>query len=57
MFDDLRDAFREAVRNFRDELDRDNDPGSVDRFFLGMTREMEAARDLLAGLEIGRAHV
>lgn len=51
MFDDLRDAFREAVHNFRDELDRDDAPGSADRFFLGMARELGAARDLLAGLE------
>ena len=36
MFDDLRNAFREAVQNFKDELDRDSVPENVDRLLAGM---------------------
>ena len=39
MFDKLRDAFREAVNNFHDELSRDNVPETVDRLLKGMRDE------------------
>jgi len=51
MFESLRDAFREAVANFKEEIDRDEVPEVVDRLFLGMKHELNEARDLLAGLE------
>ena len=51
MFESLRDAFREAVSNFKEEIDRDEVPEAVDRLFLGMKHELNEARELLAGLE------
>ncbi len=45
MFDELRDAFREAVKNFKRELDRDHIPETVDRLLAGMRDE---AADALA---------
>lgn len=52
MFDNLRDAFREAVENFKHELNREDDvPPTVDRLLLAMQRELVQARELLAGLE------
>lgn len=51
MFDNLRDAFREAVANFKEELNRDEVPEVVDRLFLGMKHELNEAHELLAGLE------
>ena len=39
MFEKLRDAFREAVNNFHDELSRDNVPETVDRLLKGMRDE------------------
>ena len=39
MFDKLRDAFREAVTNFKDELSRDEVPETVDRLLWGMKEE------------------
>lgn len=51
MFENLRDAFHEAIANFKEELDRDEVPGTVDRLFLGMKNELADANNLLAGLE------
>ena len=39
MFDNLRRAFREAVDNFKEELDRDNVPEAVDNLLRAMKRE------------------
>ena len=39
MFDKLRRAFREAVDNFKEELDRDDVPEAVDRLLREMKRE------------------
>ena len=39
MFDKLRDAFREAVSNFKEELSRDEVPETVDRLLWGMKEE------------------
>jgi len=39
MFDKLRDAFREAVTNFKEELSRDDVPENVDRLLWGMKEE------------------
>lgn len=52
MFQKLRDAFREAVDNFREELNRDAVPGAAgDRYLTGMRREMEGAEAYLERLE------
>jgi phage shock protein A len=52
MFDNLRDAFREAVDNFRHELNRDDDvPPTVDRLLLAMHHELAQARGLVSALE------
>ena len=39
MFDNLRRAFREAVDNFKEELDRDDVPEAVDDLLRAMKRE------------------
>lgn len=52
MFEDLRDAFREALENFKTELNRDEDvPPTVDRLLLAMQTELVQARQLLTALE------
>jgi len=54
MFHRLKDAFREAVDNFREELHKDSiGPGSgaADRILAGMRKEMAGADDYLARLE------
>lgn len=51
MFEDLRDAFREAVRNFKDELNRDQVSGNVDRILHGMVEEVTTARARLQAVE------
>lgn len=51
MFDDLRHAFKEAVDNFRKELDRDQVPENVDKLLRGMMEETAEAKARLAGLE------
>lgn len=51
MFEDLRDAFREAVQNFRDELNRDHVSGDVDRILHGMVDEVTSARARLRAVE------
>ena len=59
MFEDLRAAFREAVKNFRDELNRDEIPEAVDRLVYGMKRETAEAKvrqhDLEDGIRRARA--
>lgn len=54
MFESLRDAFREAVQNFKDELNRDEVPrtvhGTVDRLLLGMQNEIREAKARLRTL-------
>lgn len=51
MFDDLRQAFKEAVDNFRKELDRDHVPENVDKLLRGMMEETAEAKARVAGLE------
>ena len=51
MFENLRDAFREAVDNFKHELNRDDVPVTVDRLLLAMQDELVQARSLLGALE------
>ena len=51
MFEDLRNAFREAVQNFKDELERDSVPETVDRLLKGMIDEVTQARARLKGIE------
>lgn len=51
MFEDLRRAFREALDNFQQELNRDRIPGSVDRLLSGMVDEVTEAKTRLAELE------
>ena len=51
MFENLRDAFLEAIANFKEELAREEVPGTVDRLFLGMKNELADAKKRLAALE------
>jgi len=51
MFDSLRDAFREAVSNFKDEIGRDNVPEAVDRLLVGMKNEVTDAKAYARRLE------
>lgn len=51
MFAELRDAFRQAVENFKKELDRDRVPEEVDRLVSGMRDEVADAKAYLARLE------
>ncbi|MGE0158446.1 MAG: hypothetical protein AB7T31_03485 [Gemmatimonadales bacterium] len=51
MFDDLRDAFREALENFNKELKRDRVPETVDELLAGMTRELTDELAQIRGLE------
>lgn len=51
MFEDLRRAFREALDNFQQELNRDRIPGSVDRLLSGMVDEVTEAKARLKELE------
>ena len=51
MFEDLRNAFREAVQNFKDELNRDEVPEAVDNLLLGMRNEVADAKVGLKDLE------
>jgi len=44
MFENLRRALREAVANFKDELDRDDVPGAVDDLLRAMKREAADTR-------------
>jgi phage shock protein A len=51
MFEDLRNAFREAVHNFKDELNRDEVPETVDKLLLGMRNEVADAKVGIKELE------
>lgn len=51
MFDDLRDAFRQAVDNFKKELHRDDVPENVDRLLVAMRDEAAEARARVRSLE------
>jgi len=51
MFENLRQAFREALDNFREELNRDQVPESVDRLLAGMRNEVAEAKVALRALE------
>lgn len=51
MFEDLRRAFREALDNFQQELNRDRIPGTVDRLLSGMVDEVTEAKARLKELE------
>lgn len=51
MFEDLRQAFREALDNFKDELNRDAVPGTVDRLLHGMVQEVTEAKSRLKATE------
>lgn len=59
MFENLRDAFREAIANFKDELNRDQVPETVDRLLVGMRDEVADAKVRLKELDdlISRAEV
>lgn len=51
MFDNLRNAFREAIENFNKELARDQVPETVDRLLLGMRNEVADAKVRIRELE------
>ncbi len=51
MFENLRKAFREAVDNFKEELDRDEVPGAVDGLLAQMHQEVTDAKAHLYTLE------
>lgn len=51
MFENLRAAFREAVENFKEELNRDEVPEAVDRLLKGMRDEVTEAKTRLHDLE------
>lgn len=51
MFENLRDAFREAIDNFNKELSRDQVPESVDKLLLGMRDEVADAKARMGELE------
>lgn len=51
VFDELREAFRQAVENFKTELDRDRVSEEVDGLVAGMRQEVVDARAYLDHLE------
>jgi|TARA_B110000196_G_C21050728_1_gene617211 hypothetical protein len=51
MFEDLRDAFKEALDNFNRELSRDNVSGTADQMFAGMKDELASEKAQVSGLE------
>ena len=51
MFDNLRQAFREAVDNFKDELGRDEIPEAVDHLLREMKREAADTKAEIRRLE------
>ena len=53
MFESLRAAFREAIRNFKHELHRDEVPELVDNFVSGMKHQAADAKTRLRELEGG----
>jgi hypothetical protein len=57
MFESLRDAFRQAVENFRRELGRDDAPGAFARIHRDLSRELDRADGRLRALEAELARV
>jgi phage shock protein A len=51
MFEELRDAFREALDNFNKELRRDHVPETVDRLLAGMRDEIVDEKAEVTSLE------
>lgn len=51
MFDDLRQAFKEALDNFNKELSRENVSGTADKLLSGMKNEIADEKAQVAGLE------
>jgi len=51
MFENLRNAFREAIDNFQRELNRDDVPEAVDRLLVSMRNEATEAKTRLHDLE------
>lgn len=51
MFDNLRNAFREAIDNFQKELNREQVPENVDKLLRGMIDEVADAKVRLKELE------
>lgn len=51
MFESLRQSFREAVDNFKTELNRDRVPEAADRLLRAMEQELIGARAALSRLE------
>ena len=51
MFEDLRDAFKEALDNFNREVSRDNVSGTADQMFAGMKDELASEKAQVSGLE------
>jgi len=51
MFEELREAFREALENFNKELSRDRVPENVDKLLMGMKNEIADEKAAVAGLE------
>lgn len=51
MFEDLRRAFREAVHNFKEELNRDEIPEAMDKLLVGMKNEVAEAKVRVRELE------
>ena len=51
MFDELRQAFRQAVENFKTELNRDRMPEAVDRLVEAMRRELNQTEEAVERLK------
>lgn len=51
MFENLRNAFREAIENFNKELSRDQVPETMDHLLVGMRTELVDTRARITGLE------
>ena len=51
MFDDLREAFKEALDNFNKELSRDQVSETADKLLIGMKNEIADEKAQVAGLE------
>jgi len=51
MFDDLREAFKEALDNFNKELSRDQVSETADKLLIGMKNEIADEKAQVAGLD------
>jgi phage shock protein A len=51
MFEDLRNAFKEALENFNKELNRDQVSEAADKLLVGMRNEIVDEKAAVAGLE------